>query len=95
MDDAPAHFSIRTKDYLAAKGIKTLPHPPLLRGLGSVRFLALSHNEGTNITGNSVRTEWERVCATIPKDDFAKAFEKWLDRFHKCFDKDGGYIEEK
>jgi histone-lysine N-methyltransferase SETMAR len=41
-DNAPAHTSIRTADFLASKSIRTLPHPPYSPDLAPADFFSLA-----------------------------------------------------
>jgi hypothetical protein len=40
-------------------------------------------------------TKWEGVIRTLSKDDFARAFERWLERCEKCIQIGIGYVEKR
>ena len=83
---------------MATKGIRTIRHPPYSPDLAPADFFFFPRVKeelsGTHITGNSVRTDWERVCNTIPKESYVAAFKKWVDRWKWCEEKEGDYVEK-
>ncbi len=40
------------------------------------------------------KTKWEGVIRMLSKDDFARAFQRWLERCEKCIGISGGYVEK-
>lgn len=98
MDNAPCHTSATTKEFLVTKYIRTISHPPYSPNLAPADFFFFpkmkSALAGVKIEGNNVKTEWERVCNTITKDDFMDAFNKWVDRWAQCEEREGGYVEK-
>ena len=98
MDNCPAHSAKITKEFLAKKSIKTIPHPPYSPDLAPADYFLFpkvkSLLAGTYISSNSVKTDWERVAYSIPKEDFATAFDKWVHRFEVCEAKEGNFVEK-
>ena len=39
-------------------------------------------------------TRWGRAISNITKDDFTKAFNKWLEHWDKVIEKQGDYVEK-
>ncbi len=98
MDNAPSHSAVLTKEFLATKNIRTIRHPPYSPDLAPADFFffpkAKNELSGTHIMGSSVRTAWERVCGTIPKESYELAFKKWVDHWKRCEEKEGDYVEK-
>ena len=100
-DNAPAHASKMTQEYMAANSswINPVEHPPYSPDLAPCDFWlfpkAKSLLGGIHIEGKTVRHQWERVCRQLNSDDFVEAYEKWLRRCQKCVDLHGGYVEKE
>ena len=97
-DNSPLHTARSTASFLSKRGIRTLEHPPYSPDLAPAEFFlfptvkaALS---GDTIGGQTVKTDWERVCGALPKEAFCTAFERWVHRFEKCIRLEGGYVEK-
>jgi histone-lysine N-methyltransferase SETMAR len=87
-DNAPAHTAATFQEYLVAKGVKTLRHPPDSPDLAPADFFLFPRVK-TELAGLSMNQEtfqksWEGVVRTIPKEDFATAFRQWMERCEKC-----------
>ncbi len=86
-----------TKEFIAARSIKLIDHPPYSPNLPADFFLfskAKNSLAGTSISGSTVKKEWERVCSTISKDDYVAAFHKWVDRWERCIEREEDYVEK-
>jgi len=86
------------KDWLVAKGVKMIRHPPYLPDLAPADFFLFPRVKrelaGKNLTQETFKNTWEGVLKTINKDDFAAAFSSWYRRCEKCVDIGGGYVEK-
>jgi hypothetical protein len=49
---------------------------------------------GQTLSLDEFKTKWEGVIRTLNKDDFAKAFERWLEHCEKCIRIGSGYVEK-
>jgi hypothetical protein len=49
---------------------------------------------GLSTTQESFQKSWEGVARTIPKDDFATAFRRWMERSEKCIRIGSNYVEK-
>ena len=49
---------------------------------------------GKTLTQDTFRSSWEGAIKKLSKDDFATAFEKWIDRCEKCVRLEGNYVEK-
>ncbi len=99
MDNAPAHSAHATRDFLAKKSTVTMvDHPPYSPNLAPADFFFFPkvkmQLEGVRIEDNGVQKVWCRASKTISKDDFTKAFERWVYRWEKCIRNGGGYVEK-
>ncbi len=97
-DNAPVHTATSVVDFLAAKGVKTIPHPPYSPDLAPADFF-LFPKVKAELAGQTLRQEtfknsWEGVVRTIPKDDIAAAFWWWMERCEKCVRIGGNYVEK-
>jgi histone-lysine N-methyltransferase SETMAR len=77
-DNAPVHTAATVQEYLAAKGVKTLRHPPYSPDLAPADFFLFprvkSELAGLSLKQETFQKSWEGVVRTIPKEDFAAAF---------------------
>ncbi len=91
-DNAPV------QEYLAAKGVKTLRHPPYLPDLAPADFFLFprvkSELAGLSLKQETFQKSWEGVVRTIQKEDFAAAFRRWMERCEKCVWIGGDYVEK-
>jgi len=46
------------------------------------------------LTQTTFRSTWERVSKTIPKEDFAAAFQWWTQQCKKCVNNGNVYVEK-
>jgi histone-lysine N-methyltransferase SETMAR len=97
-DNAPLHTAAKVQEYLAAKGIKTLRHLPSSPDLAPADFflfpMVKSELAGLSINQESFQKSWEGVVWTIPKDDFAAFFRRWMERSEKCVRIGGNYVKK-
>jgi histone-lysine N-methyltransferase SETMAR len=97
-DNAPVHTAATVQEYLAAKGVQMLRHPPYSPDLAPADFFLFPRVK-TKLAGLSLKQEtfqksWEGVVRTIPKEDFAAAFCQWMERCEKCVRIGGDYVEK-
>jgi histone-lysine N-methyltransferase SETMAR len=78
-DNTPVHTAASMKEWLAAKGIQLLQHPPYSPDLALADFFLFRRVKealaGTTLDQDSLKT-WEGVIRTITADDFATAFQQ-------------------
>jgi histone-lysine N-methyltransferase SETMAR len=79
-DNAPVHTAATVQDYLAAKSIKTIPHPPYSPDLAPADYFLFPRVKaelaGISMTQDTFQKKWDGVLRTIAKDDFAAAFRR-------------------
>ena len=97
-DNAPVHTWAVVKDWLTAKGIQLLEHPPYSPDLAPADFFLFLKLKmelaGLTLSKETFKREWEGVCRTLSKDDFATAFSKWIERCKKCVRLQGNYVKK-
>jgi histone-lysine N-methyltransferase SETMAR len=97
-DNAPAHTATVVQEFLAAKSIKTIAHPPYSPDLAPADYFLFPRVKtelaGVSLNQDTFRTGWMRALRTIRKDDYATAFRRWLERYEKCIQIGGEYVEK-
>jgi histone-lysine N-methyltransferase SETMAR len=97
-DNAPVHSAQKVQAFLAEKSIQLLPHPPYSPDLAPADFFlfpALKRElAGLTLSQEEFKKRWEGVVRTLRKDDFATAFQRWLERCEKCIRVNGFYVEK-
>ena len=98
-DNAPAHTSHLVQQFLAKHGTAQLQQPPYSPDLAPCDFFLFprlkkvlkGHRfEATeDIKRNSTKT-----LLDIPKEEFAKCFQQWQQRWAKCVAAEGNYVED-
>jgi histone-lysine N-methyltransferase SETMAR len=97
-DNAPVHTAASVKEWMAAKGIQVLEHPPYSPDLAPADFFLFQRVKaalaGTTLDQDSLKTAWEGVVRNITADDFATAFRRWFERAEKCVRIGGDFVEK-
>jgi histone-lysine N-methyltransferase SETMAR len=97
-DNAPVHTAAVVQEFLVAKGVQLIPHPPYSPDLAPADFFLFpkvkSELAGRTLTAESFKTSWEGLVRTIAKDEFAGAFRRWMERCEKCVRVGGDYVEK-
>jgi histone-lysine N-methyltransferase SETMAR len=82
--DAPVHTAQKVQQFLAKKNIQVLPHPPYSPDLAPADYFLFPTLKrelaGLTMSLDEFKQKWEGVIRTLTKDDFARAFERWLHR---------------
>ena len=98
-DNAPVHTTNVVTDFLASKeGVQVLRHPPYSPDLAPCDFFLFPKMKN-KLAGESMSSEtfhkmWFGVTATLIKDDFTAAYQKWLERQLKCIRVGGSFVEK-
>ncbi len=86
-DNAPVHTAAMVKDWLAARGIQLLEHPPYSPDLAPADFFFFPKMKeelaGRHLTQEDFKKTWDGVASKFTKDDFAAAFRRWYERCQK------------
>jgi histone-lysine N-methyltransferase SETMAR len=97
-DNAPVHTAAVVQNWLAARAIRVLPHPPYSPDLAPADFFLFRKVKeelaGLTLTQESLKSAWEGVVRNIAEDEFAVAFRRWFERCEKCIRIGGDYVEK-
>ena len=97
-DNAPVHTARNVREFLDKKGIRMIEHAPYSPDLAPADFFLFPKVKGTlagtTLTPETIQTEWERVTKTISKEQFTRAYQKWVERHEKCVRVAGDYVEK-
>jgi hypothetical protein len=93
-DNAPVHTAASVVDFLAAKGVKTVPHPPCLPDLALADFFLFPRVKAELAGMTLTQESWVGVGRSIAKEDFAAAFRGWKERREKCIHVCGNYVKK-
>jgi len=76
-NNAPVHTAATVQEFLAAKGVKTIPHPPFSPELAPADYFLFPRIKtelaGRTLIANTFKNNWEGVVRTIKKEEFAVA----------------------
>ena len=93
-DNAPVHNSILVTDYLTKMGIKTVPQPPDSPDLAPCDFWLFPKLRGCHYeTIEEMKEAVMKVSDMPTQEGLHGAFEKLLERYHKCIAAGGDYFE--
>jgi len=88
-DNAPSHRALVTREFLAHKGIITLPHPPCSPDLAPCDFY-LCPKMKLQLKGRcfdrveEIQRESQNVLGMLREQDFQHAFQQWQRRWDQC-----------
>ena len=97
-DNASAHKAKLTQDFLQEKGLHLLPHAPYSPDLAPCDFWLFPRVKAL-IAGKpfariqDLAKAVHSALATIPQEEYRRAFQKWLERMQRCIDAGGEYFE--
>jgi histone-lysine N-methyltransferase SETMAR len=97
-DNAPVHTAATVTDWLAARCVKMIEHPPYSPDLAPADFFLFPKVKkelaGLTLMRESFKKDWEGAVRTLSAADFAEAFQQWIRRCEKCVEIGGGYVEK-
>lgn len=98
-DNASAHTSAVTLDFLTENGVQLVSHPAYSPDLAPCDWFLFpyvkSKLRGTHFPSpEEARIEFERVISGIPSETWREVFVKWFHRMHRCVETGGGYFEK-
>ena len=97
-DNAPAHSSNLIQHFLTKHGIPVVRQPPYSPDMAPCDFWLFPKLK-TPLKGSRFETREEIMrnatanMNTIPKEDFQRCFQQWMDRWAKCVQAQGAYFE--
>ena len=97
-DNAPVHTAAVVTDWLAARHIQVLEHPPYSPDLAPADFFLFPRVKrelaGLTLTQQTFKKEWEGAVRSLTAADFAEAFRQWYQRCEKCVAIGGSFVEK-
>jgi transposase len=97
-DNAPSHRALVTREFLAHKGIFTLPRPPYSPDLAPCDFflftkikLQLKGRRFSRV--EEIQRKSQNVLGTLQEQNFKHAFQQWQRRWDRCVAAQGDYFE--
>jgi histone-lysine N-methyltransferase SETMAR len=97
-DNAPVHTAAKVTDFMAARGIKLIEHPPYSPDLAPADYFLFPRVKkelaGLTMTQDTFKKSWEGAVKSLAAADFAEAFRRWYQRHEKCVSIGGGYVEK-
>jgi len=97
-DNAPSHRDLVTREFLAHKGIITLPNPPYSPDLAPCDFFLFPKMK-LQLKGRrfdrveEMQRESQNVLGALREQDFQHAFQQWQRRWDRCVAAQGYYFE--
>jgi len=95
-DNARPHVAQSVKSYLKREGFLTIRHPPYSPDLAPSDFWLFDYikrNLTDHTTQKSLEHEITAILQNIPKEEYLKTFNKWLERMELCIKNEGHYFE--
>jgi hypothetical protein len=97
-DNAPAHMSLRTTDFVTNNNMVIIPHPPYSLDLAPCDFalfvkLKMKLKGWRFETVSDIQRELQAVLDSIKENDFHSAIEAWRKRWDRCTCSKGDYFE--
>jgi histone-lysine N-methyltransferase SETMAR len=97
-DNVPVHTAASVKEWMAAKGIQVLEHPPYSPDLAWADFFLFRRVKetlaGITLDQESLKNAWEGVTRNITAGDYATAFGRWFERVEKCIRISGNFVKK-
>jgi histone-lysine N-methyltransferase SETMAR len=85
-------------DWMAAKQFPVIEHPSYLPDLAPADFFlfpkVMRELAGLTLTKETLKMKWEGAARTLKAADFATAFRHWYERYKKCINIAGSYVEK-
>jgi histone-lysine N-methyltransferase SETMAR len=95
-DNAKPHVAKIVKSYLEQVGMRTIRHPPYSPDLAPCDFWLFDYIKrhlDDHDSVKSLKRQITEILEGIPKEEYAKTFDKWLERMQLCIDNKGDYFE--
>lgn len=95
-DNAKPHSAKEVKDYLKQEGINLVPHPPYSPDLSPSDFWLIDYIKRNLEDQTSEKRLFDAVTNLVfstPKEEYKKAFERWIHRMELCIKNEGEYFE--
>ena len=91
-DNAKPHVHSSVKKYLESQNLTIIRHPPYSPDLAPCDFWLFDYIKRhliDQLDVQSLKNQITEVLQNIPKEEYLKAFQKWLERMEHCINNDG------
>jgi len=95
-DNAGPHVTAAVKTRLVDAGITIIRHPPYSPDLAPCDFWLfdlIKRNLDDHRDVRSLKRQITKILQDLPKEEFRKTFDKWLERMQLCINNNGDYFE--
>lgn len=95
-DNARPHMSKLVTGYLKSQKYILMKHPPYSPDLAPCDFWLFDYIKSrlSDHTGPiTLKRQITKICRDIPKKEWIKTFDKWVERMQHCIDAQGHYFE--
>jgi len=95
-DNARPHQTNDVKTFLQEQGVMMMRHPPYSPDLAPADFRLFGYLKRQLVSypdSKSLQRAVTDELRAIPKDEFRKTFQKWIDRMKLCITNQGEYFE--
>jgi len=95
-DNAKPHIAKEVKKYLESEGIEIIRHPPYSPDLAPCDFWLFDLIKKQLVDAQdaqSLKRQITAILESIPKEEYLKTFQKWIERMQLCINNDGHYFE--
>ena len=95
-DNARPHVAKSVKSYLEQQELTVIRHPPYSPDLAPCDFwlfdlIKRNLSDATDV--KDLNRQITAILQNIPKEEYLKTFNKWLERMQLCIDNQGDYFE--
>ena len=95
-DNARPHVAKNVKAYLESEGMVTIDHPPYSPDLAPCDFWLfdkIKQSLTDHKSAISLKKQITEILGAIPKEEYLKTFQKYLERMQLCINNHGDYFE--
>ena len=95
-DNARPHVHKNVRNFLENQGIGLVEHPPYSPDLAPCDFWLFDYIKrelDDHESAESLEKQITKIVKSIPKKEYQKTFEKWVERMQFCVDIEGDYFE--
>ena len=95
-NNARPHITQIVTTYLNDEKISIIRHPSYLPDLASCDFWFFDRIKSSlrdAISERSLQVQITKILSNIPKEEYQRAFQKWVDRMELCVKNKGEYFE--
>ena len=95
-DNAKPHVTKTVISHLNQAGFTIIRHPPYSPDLAPSNFWLfdlIKRNLDDHVDVESQKKQITKILRDIPKEEYKKTFNKWVERMQHCINNNGDYFE--